>query len=87
MGRPRDPGVREGGHPRAVCPQRCVYQACNYEETFPHICAALGDYAHACASRGVLLRGWRDSVDNCSACRPRRPGAGGGLGGTTGIGA
>lgn len=50
-----------------VCPQRCVYQACNYEETFPHICAALGDYALACASRGVLLQGWRNSVDNCSA--------------------
>ncbi|XP_036077522.1 mucin-6 [Rousettus aegyptiacus] len=46
--------------------KRCVYQACNYEETFPHICAALGDYAHACASRGVLLHGWRDSVDNCT---------------------
>ncbi|ELK13188.1 Mucin-6 [Pteropus alecto] len=46
--------------------KRCVYQACNYEETFPHICAALGDYAHTCASRGVLLRGWRDSVDNCT---------------------
>lgn len=52
----------------AVCPQRCVYQACNYEETFPHICAALGDYAHTCASRGILLWGWRSSVDNCSAC-------------------
>ncbi|XP_027622484.1 mucin-6 [Tupaia chinensis] len=46
--------------------KRCVYEACNYEETFPHICAALGDYAHACASRGMLLRGWRSSVDNCT---------------------
>nr|XP_031530991.1 LOW QUALITY PROTEIN: mucin-6 [Vicugna pacos] len=46
--------------------KRCVYQACNYEETFPHICAALGDYALACASRGVLLQGWRSSVDNCT---------------------
>uniref|UniRef100_A0A2K5LE70 Mucin 6, oligomeric mucus/gel-forming/pseudo n=1 Tax=Cercocebus atys TaxID=9531 RepID=A0A2K5LE70_CERAT len=46
--------------------KRCVYQACNYEETFPHICAALGDYVHACASRGVLLWGWRSSVDNCT---------------------
>lgn len=66
------PGAREvqlGGRWRTqpVCPQRCVYQACNYEETFPHICAALGDYAHACASRGVLLTGWRSSVENCSA--------------------
>ncbi|XP_049992624.1 mucin-6 isoform X10 [Alexandromys fortis] len=46
--------------------KRCVYQACNYEETFPHICSALGAYAHACASRGVLLLGWRRSVDNCT---------------------
>uniref|UniRef100_A0A8C4LE87 VWFD domain-containing protein n=1 Tax=Equus asinus asinus TaxID=83772 RepID=A0A8C4LE87_EQUAS len=46
--------------------KRCVYEACNYEETFPHICAALGDYAHTCASRGVLLWGWRSSVDNCT---------------------
>ncbi|XP_006877061.1 PREDICTED: mucin-6 [Chrysochloris asiatica] len=46
--------------------KRCVYQACNYEETFPHICAALGAYAHQCASHGVLLWGWRNSVDNCT---------------------
>ncbi|XP_057634693.1 mucin-6 [Chionomys nivalis] len=46
--------------------KRCVYQACNYEETFPHICSALGAYAHACSSRGVLLLGWRSSVDNCT---------------------
>ncbi|EDM12100.1 mucin 6, gastric [Rattus norvegicus] len=46
--------------------KRCVYQACNYEETFPHICSALGAYAHACSSRGVLLWGWRNSVDNCT---------------------
>ncbi|XP_062951276.1 mucin-6 [Cynocephalus volans] len=46
--------------------KRCVYQACNYEETFPHICAALGDYARACSLRGVLLWGWRNSVDNCT---------------------
>ncbi|EPQ03343.1 Mucin-6 [Myotis brandtii] len=50
--------------------RRCVYQACNYEETFPHICAALGDYAHTCASRGILLWGWRSSVDNCSCNCP-----------------
>ncbi|XP_021022757.1 mucin-6 [Mus caroli] len=54
----------------AVNPQpfykRCVYQACNYEETFPHICSALGAYAHACSARGILLWGWRNSVDNCT---------------------
>nr|XP_020038171.1 mucin-6 [Castor canadensis] len=46
--------------------KRCVYQACNYEETFPHICATLGAYAHTCASWGVLLWGWRSTVDNCT---------------------
>uniref|UniRef100_A0A8C6WC31 VWFD domain-containing protein n=1 Tax=Nannospalax galili TaxID=1026970 RepID=A0A8C6WC31_NANGA len=46
--------------------KRCVYQACNYEETFPHICSALGAYAHACSSRGIVLWGWRSSVDNCT---------------------
>ncbi|KAM8812748.1 mucin-6, partial [Rhynchonycteris naso] len=46
--------------------KRCVYQACNYEETFLHICATLGNYAQACASRGVLLSGWRTSVENCT---------------------
>ncbi|XP_039767583.1 mucin-6 [Ornithorhynchus anatinus] len=46
--------------------KRCIYQACNYEETFPHICAALGSYARACATMGLILTGWRDSVDNCT---------------------
>ncbi|XP_059111244.1 mucin-6 [Peromyscus eremicus] len=46
--------------------KRCVYQACNYEETFPHICSALGAYAHACSARGILLLDWRSSVDNCT---------------------
>uniref|UniRef100_H0WT19 Mucin 6, oligomeric mucus/gel-forming n=1 Tax=Otolemur garnettii TaxID=30611 RepID=H0WT19_OTOGA len=46
--------------------KRCVYEACNYEETFPHICATLGSYAHACSSQGILLWGWRSSVDNCT---------------------
>lgn len=69
------PGSLGGGRActhAAISLQRCVYQACNYEETFPYICAALGDYAHTCASRGILLWGWRSSVDNCSACRGRR---------------
>lgn len=78
--------------PCPVHPQRCVYQACNYEETLLHICAALSDYARACATRGVLLRGWRSGVDNCSACGgrrqgwegPRACGDGGGAGVTTG---
>ncbi|XP_032270735.1 mucin-6 [Phoca vitulina] len=46
--------------------KRCVYQACNYEETLPHVCAALSDYARTCAAHGIPLRGWRSSVDNCT---------------------
>lgn len=68
-------GLRAGGRRRHCSHQsgnsglqRCIYQACNYEETFPHICAALGTYAQACASQGILLWGWRSSVDNCSEC-------------------
>ncbi|KFW91590.1 hypothetical protein N336_09639, partial [Phalacrocorax carbo] len=49
--------------------KRCVYQACNYEETFPYICSALGSYARICASMGLILEDWRNSMDNCTiAC-------------------
>ncbi|XP_061468748.1 mucin-6 [Rhineura floridana] len=46
--------------------KRCIYQACNYEETFPYICSALGSYARVCASMGLLLENWRSTVDNCT---------------------
>uniref|UniRef100_A0A8D0C5U3 Mucin 6, oligomeric mucus/gel-forming/pseudo n=1 Tax=Salvator merianae TaxID=96440 RepID=A0A8D0C5U3_SALMN len=46
--------------------KRCVYQACNYEETFPYICSALASYARVCASMGVILGNWRSTVDNCT---------------------
>ncbi|XP_064515849.1 mucin-6 [Pseudopipra pipra] len=46
--------------------KRCVYQACNYEETFPYICSALGSYARACSSMGLILENWRGSMDNCT---------------------
>ncbi|XP_015279866.1 PREDICTED: mucin-6-like, partial [Gekko japonicus] len=46
--------------------KRCVYQACNYEETFPYICSALGSYARVCASMGLILGNWRSSIDNCT---------------------
>ncbi|KAM6274440.1 mucin-6 [Porphyrio hochstetteri] len=49
--------------------KRCVYQACNYEETFPYICSALGSYARTCSSMGLILENWRNSMDNCTiAC-------------------
>nr|XP_020835067.1 mucin-6-like [Phascolarctos cinereus] len=46
--------------------KRCVYQACNYEETFPYICSALGSYARMCAYMGLILTDWRSAVDNCT---------------------
>ncbi|XP_027716002.1 mucin-6 [Vombatus ursinus] len=46
--------------------KRCVYQACNYEETFAYICSALGSYARLCASMGLILTDWRSTVDNCT---------------------
>ncbi|XP_032043931.1 mucin-6 [Aythya fuligula] len=46
--------------------KRCVYQACNYEETFPYICSALGSYARTCSSMGLILENWRESMDNCT---------------------
>ncbi|KAM9013161.1 mucin-6 [Ara ararauna] len=46
--------------------KRCVYQACNYEETFPYICSALGSYARTCSSMGLILENWRNSMDNCT---------------------
>ncbi|XP_073206418.1 mucin-6 [Lepidochelys kempii] len=46
--------------------KRCIYQACNYEETFPYICSAMGSYARVCASMGLILENWRDTVDNCT---------------------
>ncbi|XP_044538024.1 mucin-6-like [Gracilinanus agilis] len=46
--------------------KRCVYQACNYEETFPYICSALGSYARMCASMGIILANWRSAVENCT---------------------
>ncbi|XP_010152123.1 PREDICTED: mucin-6, partial [Eurypyga helias] len=46
--------------------KRCVYQACNYEETFPYICSALGSYARTCSSMGLILENWRNIMDNCT---------------------
>ncbi|XP_009994738.1 PREDICTED: mucin-6 [Chaetura pelagica] len=46
--------------------KRCVYQACNYEETFPYICSALGSYARTCSSMGLILENWRSNMENCT---------------------
>uniref|UniRef100_A0A8C9DH92 Mucin-2 n=1 Tax=Prolemur simus TaxID=1328070 RepID=A0A8C9DH92_PROSS len=52
--------------------KRCKYDTCNCQNNEDCLCAALSSYAHACAARGVMLWGWRDSVcnsgvDSCSS--------------------
>ncbi|XP_034500749.1 mucin-5B [Ailuropoda melanoleuca] len=40
----------------------CMFDTCNCEKSEDCLCAALSSYVHACASKGVLLGGWRDGV-------------------------
>ncbi|XP_058383654.1 mucin-5B [Diceros bicornis minor] len=40
----------------------CMFDTCNCEKSEACMCAALSSYVRACAAKGVLLRGWRDSV-------------------------
>ncbi|XP_076411393.1 mucin-5B [Peromyscus maniculatus bairdii] len=40
----------------------CIFDTCNCEKSEDCMCAALSSYVRACAAKGVLLSGWRDSV-------------------------
>nr|CAI9704873.1 unnamed protein product [Rangifer tarandus platyrhynchus] len=40
----------------------CMFDTCNCEKSEDCMCAALSSYVRACASRGILLSGWRDGV-------------------------
>ncbi|XP_070344628.1 mucin-5AC [Equus asinus] len=40
----------------------CMFDTCNCEKSEVCLCAALSSYVWACATRGVLLSGWRDGV-------------------------
>ncbi|XP_041578367.1 mucin-5B [Vulpes lagopus] len=40
----------------------CMFDTCNCEKSEDCLCAALSSYVHACATKGVLLSGWRDGV-------------------------
>nr|XP_060460510.1 mucin-5B [Panthera onca] len=40
----------------------CMFDTCNCQKSEDCLCAALSSYVHACAAKGVLLRGWRDGV-------------------------
>ncbi|KAL1247256.1 hypothetical protein QQF64_022632 [Cirrhinus molitorella] len=44
--------------------QWCVYDTCKCADIKKCMCAAVSNYAHACASRGIILQGWMDS-DPC----------------------
>uniref|UniRef100_A0A803KB07 Mucin 6, oligomeric mucus/gel-forming n=1 Tax=Xenopus tropicalis TaxID=8364 RepID=A0A803KB07_XENTR len=48
---------------------KCVYEACNYQETNNFICSAMASYARACAAKGVILQNWREST-NCTVQCP-----------------
>ncbi|XP_051885679.1 mucin-6-like [Pristis pectinata] len=45
---------------------KCLFEMCNYARTPDFLCAALGLYARACAAKGLLLDGWRNTVQGCS---------------------
>ncbi|XP_071344370.1 mucin-2-like [Trachinotus anak] len=40
----------------------CIYDTCACENSEECMCAAISSYVHACASEGVLLNGWRDTM-------------------------
>nr|XP_027809288.1 mucin-5AC [Marmota flaviventris] len=40
----------------------CMFDTCNCEKSEDCMCAALSSYVQACATKGVLLRGWRAGV-------------------------
>ncbi|KAM6984872.1 mucin-2 [Aplochiton taeniatus] len=42
--------------------KRCTYASCSCEKSEDCLCAVFSSYARACASKGVFLTGWRDSV-------------------------
>ncbi|XP_055509523.1 mucin-19-like isoform X2 [Leucoraja erinacea] len=44
--------------------QMCKISICNCENLDHCICAALGAYVHACAARGVILKGWSGTICN-----------------------
>ncbi|XP_043562382.1 mucin-6-like [Chiloscyllium plagiosum] len=50
--------------------ENCRFETCNYERTNDFMCASLASYVSACAKRGVLLVGWRNSVERCRISCP-----------------
>uniref|UniRef100_A0A8V0ZYR2 Mucin 2, oligomeric mucus/gel-forming n=1 Tax=Gallus gallus TaxID=9031 RepID=A0A8V0ZYR2_CHICK len=50
--------------------KRCKYDTCLCKDNEECLCAALSSYSRACAFKGIILGGWRQSVcsDEVSAC-------------------
>ncbi|KAL1247257.1 hypothetical protein QQF64_022633, partial [Cirrhinus molitorella] len=48
-----------------ICPemyyQWCVYDTCKCADIKKCMCAAVSNYAHACAARGIIFQDWMDS--------------------------
>ncbi|XP_027498053.1 mucin-2, partial [Corapipo altera] len=51
--------------------KKCKYDTCLCEDNEECLCAALSSYSRACAFKGIILEGWRDSVcsNEVSACQ------------------
>ncbi|XP_041417840.1 mucin-5B-like [Xenopus laevis] len=66
--------------------KNCMYDTCNCQKSEDCMCAALSSYSRACASKGVILKGWQAGTpctkytkycpktltynDSISACQP-----------------
>ncbi|XP_058622662.1 mucin-2 isoform X2 [Onychostoma macrolepis] len=48
--------------------QWCVYDTCKCADITKCMCAAVSNYAHACAARAVILQGWMDSDPCVTMC-------------------
>ncbi|KAM5223979.1 mucin-2 [Hipposideros larvatus] len=44
--------------------KRCIYDTCNCQNNEDCMCATLSSYVRACATKGVMLWGWRELVCN-----------------------
>ncbi|XP_051660232.1 mucin-2 isoform X7 [Manacus candei] len=51
--------------------KKCKYDTCLCEDNEECLCATLSSYSRACAFKGIILEGWRDSVcsSEVSACQ------------------
>ncbi|KAM5138197.1 mucin-5B-like [Mantella aurantiaca] len=46
----------------AVYKENCMFDTCNCEKSEECMCASLSSYVRACATKGIILTGWRDNV-------------------------